>query len=105
VARSAKRHEIRFVVRTALGQWNDVVNLLRWGDRAALLATLAQRVVSDEAVAHALPRLTVAFLHSRVTLVAFVPLGFLPGVLITEAAVGQPWTARVGAGTLGSAGH
>jgi len=82
-----------------------VVNLLRWGDLAALLAPLAQGVGSDEAVAHALPRLAVAFLHSRVTLVAFVPLGFLSGMLLAEPTVGQPWAAWVGAGALGSTGH
>ena len=79
--------------------------LLRRGDLATFLAPLAQWVGSDEAVAHTLPRPPIAFLHSGVTLVAFVALGFLLDVLIAEATVGQPWTAGVGAGTLGSAGH
>ena len=105
MAGGAQRHEVRFIVRTALGQRYDVVNLLRRGDPATLLAPLAQGVGSDEAVAHALPRLAVAFLHSRVTLVAFVPLGFLLGVILAVTAAGQSWAAGVGAGALGSAWH
>ena len=92
-------------MRATLGQRYDVVNLLRGSDLAALVAPLAQGVGSNEAVAHTLPRPAVAFLHSRVTLVALVALGFLLCVLLTEATVGQPWAAGVGAGTLGSAGH
>ena len=74
-------------MRTALGQRYDVVNLLRRGDPATLLAPLAQGVGSDEAVAHTLPCPAVALLHSRVTLVAFVTLCFLLGVLLAEAIV------------------
>ena len=105
VAASAKGHEIRFIVCTALGEWDDMVNLLRRGDPATLLAPLAQGVGSDEAVAYPFPNPAVALLHSRVALVAFVPLGFLPGMFLAEACVGKPWTARVGTGMLGSAGH
>ena len=74
MAGGAQRHEVRFIVRAALGQRYDVVNLLRRGDPATLLAPLAQGVGSDETVAHALPHPAVALLHSRVTLVSFVPL-------------------------------
>jgi len=81
------------------------MHLLRRGDLATLLAPLAQWVGSDEAVAHTLPRPPIAFLHSRVTLVAFVTLGFLLGMLLTESTVGQQRTTGVGAGTLGSAWH
>ena len=105
VAGGAQRHEVRFIVRTALGQRYDVVNLLRRGDPATLLAPLAQGVGSDEAVAYPFPNPAVALLHSRVTLVSFVPLGFLLGVFLAEATVGQPWTAGVGAGALGSSRH
>ena len=105
MAGGTKCHEVHFIVRAALGQRDDMMHFLRWGDPATILAPLAQRVGSDEAVTHALPHPTVTFLHSRVTLVAFVPLGFLFGVFLAEATVGQPWTAGVGAGTLGSAGH
>lgn len=105
MAGSAQRHEVRFIVRAALGQRYDVVNLLRRGDPATLLAPLAQGVGSDEAVAYPFPNPAVALLHSRVALVAFVPLGFLPGMFLAEACVGKPWTARVGTGMLGSAGH
>ena len=104
MTRCAKRHEVAFIVRTALGQRNDVVHLLRGSDLATLLAPLAQWVGSDEAVTHTLPRPTVAFLHGRVTLVAFVPLGFLLGMLLAEATIGQPWAAGVGAGTFRSVG-
>lgn len=62
---------------TALGQWDDVVNLLCGGDRARLLALLGKWVGSDNAVTKPLPCPTVARHHSRITLVAFVPLGFL----------------------------
>ena len=86
-------------------QRDDVVNLLRGSDLATLLAPLAQRVGSDEALTHTLPCPAVAFLHSRVTLIAFVTLCFLLGMLLAEATVGKPWTARVGAGSLGSAWH
>jgi hypothetical protein len=82
-----------------------VVYLLRGGDSTALLAVLAQWVGSNEAVAHTLPHPAVPFLHSRVALVSFVTLGFLSGVLLTEATVGQSRTAGVRAGALGSAGH
>ena len=92
-------------MRTALGQRNDVVHLLRGSDLATLLAPLAQWVGSDEAVAHPLPRSAVTLLHARVTLVAFVPLGFLLGVFLAEATVGQPWTTGVGTGSIGSAWH
>ena len=105
MAGGAQRHEVRFIVRAALGQRYDVVNLLRGSDLAALVAPLAQGVGSNEAVAHTLPRPPIAFLHSRVTLIAFVPLGLLLGMLLAEATVGKLWTARVGAGSLGSAWH
>ena len=105
MAGGAQRHEVRFIVRAALGQRYDVVNLLRRGDPATLLAPLAQRVNCDEAVAYPLPHPAVALLHSRVALVAFVSLGFQPGVFFAEATVGKPWAAGVGAGTLGSAWH
>ena len=105
VAGCAERHEVRFIVRTALRQRDDVVYLLRRSDLATLIAPLAQRVSSDETVAHTLPRPAVALLHGRVTLEAFVSLGFQLGVLLAEASVGKPWAARVGAGSLGSAGH
>jgi len=105
VAGCAERYEVRFIVRSALGQRDDVVNLLRRGDLATLLAPLAQRVSSNEAATHTLPRPTVSFLHSWVALVAFVTLCFLLGVFIAEATVGQPWATRVRAGALGSAGH
>ena len=105
VAGSAQRHEVRFIVRTALGQRYDVVNLLRRGDPATLLAPLAQGVGSDEAVTHAFPHPAVSLLHSRVALVAFVSLGFQPGVFLTEATVGKSWTTGVGTGALGSAWH
>lgn len=88
-----------------LGQLDDVVNLLRRGDSTARLATLAQRVGSDEAATHALPRPAVPYLHDWVALLAFVPLGFLHGVLFAEASVGKPGTAVVRAGSLGSIGH
>ena len=81
------------------------MNLLHGSDLATLLAPLAQQVSRDEAVTHMLPRSAVAFLHGRVALVAFVPLGFLLGVLLTEATVGQPGATGVRAGALGSAGH
>ena len=97
VAGGAKRHEVRFLVRSALGQRYDVVHLLRWGDFTMLLAPLTQQVGSDKAVTHTLPRTTVAFLHSGVTLVAFAPLGFLLGVLLAEPTVGQARTTGVGA--------
>ena len=105
MAGGAQRHEVRFIVRTALRQRNDVMNLLRRGDPATLLAPLAQGVGSDEAVTYPFPNPAVALLHSRVALVAFVPLGFLPGMFLAEACVGKPWAAWVGAGTLGSAWH
>jgi hypothetical protein len=92
-------------VCAALGQRDDVVNLLRWVDRATLLTPLAQWVGSNEAVTHTLPCPAVALLHSRVALVAFVPLGFPPGVLLTEATVCKPGTTGVRAGALGFAGH
>ena len=105
MAGGAQRHEVRFIVRAALGQRYDVVNLLRRGDPATLLAPLAQGVGSDEAVAYPFPNPAVSLLHSRVALVAFVSLGFQPGVFLTEATVGKSWAARVGTGTLGSAWH
>ena len=92
-------------MRATLGQRDDVMHLLRSGDLTTLLAPLTQRVGSDEAVTLTLPRTTVAFLHSVVTLVAFVPLGFLLGMLLAEATVGQPWAAGVGAGTFRFVGH
>jgi len=105
VAGSAQRHEIRFIVRAALGQRDDVMYLLRGGGLATILAALAKWVGSDEALTHPLPRSAVTLLHARVTLVAFVTLCFLLGVFIAEATVGQPWAAGVGAGALGSAWH
>ena len=75
-------------MRAALGQRYDVVNLLRRGDPATLLAPLAQGVGSDEAVAYPFPNPAVAFLHRWVALVAFVPLGFLFGVFIAEPTIG-----------------
>ena len=90
VAGSTERHEVRLVVRPALRQRDDVMHLLRWGDSTVRLATLTQRVSSDEAVTQALPRSAVALLHSGVTLVAFVTLSFLLGMLLAEACVGQP---------------
>ena len=88
MAGGTKRHEVRFIVRAALGQRDDVMNLLRRCDPATLVALLAQRMGSDEAVAHTLPRTTVVLLHSGVTLVALVPLRFLFGVFIAEPTIG-----------------
>ena len=105
VAGGAQRHEVRFIVRATLGQRYDVVNLLRTGDPATLLAPLAQGVGSDEAVAYPFPNPAVSLLHSRVALVAFVSLGFQPGVFLTEVTVGKSWTTGVGTGALGSAWH
>ena len=81
--------------------------LLRRSDLATLLAPLAQWVGSDEAVAHTLPHPAVPFLHSRVALVVFVPLGFLLGTpwgwgcLLVAAgleAAGVYWMRRLVAG-------
>jgi len=80
------------------------MHLLRGGDPATFLAPLAQWMVSDEAVAHTLPRTTISFLQSRVALVAFVVLSFLLSVFLAEPTVGQPRTNGVGAGALGFVG-
>ena len=90
MAGCAERHEVRFIVRTALRQRENVMYLLRRSDLATLLAPLAQWVGSDEAVAYPFPHPAVTHLHSRVALVSFVPLGFLLGVFLAEACVGQP---------------
>ena len=105
MAGGAQRHEVRFIVRAALGQRYDVVNLLRRGDPATLLAPLAQGVGSDEAVAYPFPNPAVSLLHSRVALVAFVSRCFLLGMFLAEPSVGKRWAARAGAGALGSARH
>jgi len=93
MAASAERHEVRFIVRAALRQRENVMYILRRGDLVTFLASLAQGISRDEAITHTLPRPAVALLHGWVTLIAFVTLCFLLGMFLAEPSVGKLWTA------------
>ena len=92
-------------MRSALGKWYNMVDLFSRRQCTSLFTKLAQWVSSDILVAYTYPSAAVVFLGGRIALVAVIPSGLLLGMLLTEAAVGQPWAAGVGARTLWLAGH
>lgn len=92
----AQRHEIVLGARTALRKWFDVVNFLGGRYLFILCASLTQRVSLDVTVADTLPRPAVTFLCGGISLVSFVLLCFLFGVLITEPSVRKFGTTGTG---------
>jgi hypothetical protein len=105
VAGGTQTHEVIHGVCAALRQGLDVVYFLSGCDPSVLLALLAEWVRRYVAVADSLPRPAVTFLHSGVTLVAFVSFCYLLGVLRAVPAVCQLRTAGVGTWPLWSVWH
>lgn len=100
VTRFAQGDEIVFIMRSTLGEWALMVYLLGCNVASVLQALLTQWVGRSIAVADAFPSSAVALLGSRVTVVAFIPLGLQLGVLLTEAPVCQVGAAGIGTWSL-----
>ena len=89
----------------AVGQRNDVVDLLGRGEDTAFVALLAEGVGGGVSVADALPRSAVAPLGGGVPLVAFVAAVLLLSVFLAEPSIGQVGTAGETAGVFWHPGH
>ena len=89
----------------AVGQRNDVVDLLGRGEDTAFVALLAEGVSGGVSVTDTLPRSAVAPLGGGVPLVAFVAAVLLLSVFLAEPSIGQVGTAGETAGTLGRLWH
>ena len=96
----AQRHEITRLVAAALGEREDVMNLLGGRQLAMLLALFAERVCFDEAVAYSFPSTTVSFVRLRLTLEMIVMIVRLSLMLRAVKTARQLRTAGVLARTL-----
>jgi len=83
MARLAEGNQILPCVCAALGQWLDVVNLLRLDIAAFLKTQFAQRIGGGVAVADAFPCPAVPSFGFRGAVIFLIPLGFQLSVLLT----------------------
>ena len=105
MAALTQRHEIVFIVRTAVCQRQDVMHFLGRRQSSCLLALFAQRMRLNITRANPSPCTTVTLAGVWIPLIFVVMmLGNLP-VFIAIPAISQSATAGVGAGTLGSLRH
>ena len=105
MAALTQRHEIVFIVRTAVCQRQDVMHFLGGSQPAFAFALLAQRMRLNVLQSNPSPHATVSLVGVRIALIFVVMAsGDLP-VLIAVPSVGQPTTTGVGAGTLRFSRH
>ena len=81
------------------------MNLTSRCDLASLLALLTQWMLSQLMFTNMLPRSTVSFLLSRVTIISFIAFRFFLGVCFTKPFDSQVRTTGVRTRTLGLYGH
>ena len=81
------------------------MHLFRRYKSSVLLAQLTHRVLLYISVPYPLPHTSVATPGLRISVVLLVPLSLSLGVFLTEPAVGKPWTAGMGTGSLGFTWH
>ena len=76
------------------------MDLLSGCKHTSFKALFAEGVGRNVAVTDSFPSPPVPPTDCRVTVIAFVPLGFLLGVFLAVPGIGQPGAARKGAGSL-----
>ena len=91
----AQAHKVVPCVSAALGNGQDVVNLLHRSQAAFLETHLAQRVLCGITVTDAFPRSAVLAVDIGTTLIFIVFAALLRAVLLTELSVTEVGTAGV----------
>ena len=91
-----KRHEVCNIIRSALRQRNNVVNLLSRGQIAVSFTNLTQRVLCYVSVTYPFPRYAISFLHLRGTVIFLIAFILLPLVFLAEPSVCKVRTAGIG---------
>jgi len=89
VARTTKAHQVRLVIRSSLGERNDVVDFLHGDVASGLQALLAERMLVDIPVTDSFPRPAVAFAGRVTALELLIVLFHHLGVLLAVDTVGQ----------------
>gem|GEM_PF-3425603 len=101
----AKSHEIRFFMGTSSSKWKDVMDLCCWRHPSFLETLFAQRMGLDVTVADAFPGSPVALFALRISLILFIPGGFLLCMLLTKPILRQLRATWMRAGSLGFPRH
>ena len=96
VTRLAQAHKIALLMRSALWQRNNVVNLLCRGQSAIPFTNLTQWMLCYVSVTDSFPRSSVPFLHFRQSVIFFVAFILLLLMFLAEPSVCQFRTARIG---------
>ena len=91
-----KRHEVCNIIRSALRQRNNVVNLLGGGESALFFTHLAKRKLRHMSVTDFLPHSAISFLHLRGTVIFLIAFILLPLVFLAEPSVCKVRTAGIG---------
>lgn len=105
VTRTAKAHQVAFIVCSSLRKRNDVVHLFHRSATSFLQALFTERMGCGITLPHLSPAPSVPFIGVRTSLVLIVLSGRLALMPWAVASVRKLWAPRPGAGMLGLHRH